>query len=248
MLHMLCSKPKLLWCVFDDFNELLEVGDKSGGVPQSHNLMQSFREVLDECGFIDLGYSGLDFTWHGKWRGELVWERLDRGVANYEWLDLFPTGRVVHLHCFTFDHRPLLLSLDPNGESQRWKRKPFRFEVMWTVDLGCSNTVSRAWATQVDSTPIHVATVKLKRYKKKLKKWSRHHFGNVKKQIKETKELSSQAEANSVRDGNYQEVATLKAELNKLYDKEEQMWHQRSRVQWIKSGDKNTKFFHKTAT
>ena len=221
MLHMLCSKPKLLWCVFDDFNELLEVGDKSGGVPQSHNLMQSFREVLDECGFIDLGYSGLDFTWHGKWRGELVWERLDRGVANYEWLDLFPTGRVVHLHCFTFDHRPLLLSLDPNGESKKWKRKLFRFKAMWTADPGCNNTMARAWTTQAEGTPLHIAAVKLKRCKKKLKKWSRHHFGNVKKQIKETKELLWQVEANSVRDGNYQEVVTLKAELNKLYDREE---------------------------
>jgi len=43
----------------------------------------------------------------------------------------------------------------------------------------------------------------------------------VKKQIKETKELLWQVEANSVRGGNYQEVVTLKAELNKLYDKEE---------------------------
>lgn len=56
------------------------------------------------------------------------------------------------------------------------------------------------------------------------------------------------AEADSVRDGNFQEVERLKAELNKLCDREEQMWHQRSRVQWIKHGDKNTKFFHGTAT
>ena len=114
MLRMLCSKPKLPWCVFGDFNELLEVNDKSGGVPRSHNLMQSFQEVLDEGGFVDLGYTGPDFTWHGRRRGELVWEHLDRGVANYEWLDRFPTGRVEHFHCFTSDHRPLLLNLDPN--------------------------------------------------------------------------------------------------------------------------------------
>ncbi|XP_030924243.1 uncharacterized protein LOC115951193 [Quercus lobata] len=182
---MLCSKPKLPWCVFDDFNKLLEVGDKSGGVPQAHNLMQSFREVLDEGGFADLGYIGPDFTWHGRRREELVWEWLDRGVANYEWLDQFPTGRVEHLHCFMFDHRPLLLSLDPNGESHRWKRKPFQFEAMWTIDPRCKDTVSRAWATQVDGTPMHVAAGKLKWCKKKLKKWSRHHFGNVKKKKKD---------------------------------------------------------------
>ena len=189
MLRMLCSKPKLTWCVVGNFNELLEVSDKSGRVPRSHNLMQSFREVLDEGGFIDLGYTSPNFTWHGRRRGELVWERLDRGVANYEWLDRFPIGRVEHLHCFTSDHRPLLLNLDPNGKSQRWKRKPFRFEAMWMVDLGCSNTVARAWATHAVGTSMHIATVKLKKCKKKLKRWSRLHFGNVKKQINETKEL-----------------------------------------------------------
>ena len=119
---------------------------------------------------------------------------------------------------------------------------------MWTANPGCSNTMAREWATQAEGTPMLIVAVKLKRCKKKLKKWIQHHFGNVKKQIKETKELLWQAEANSVRDGNYQEVVTLKAELNKLYDKEEQMWHQRSRVQWIKSGDRNTKFFHGTTT
>ena len=53
--------------------------------------MQMFRDVLDQCRFIDLGYSELDFTWHGRRGGELIWERLDSEVANYEWLSKFPT-------------------------------------------------------------------------------------------------------------------------------------------------------------
>ena len=56
------------------------------------------------------------------------------------------------------------------------------------------------------------------------------------------------AEEESVRTGDIQVVVRLKSELNLLIDREEQMWHQRSDVKWIQSGDQNTKFFHGTAT
>lgn len=127
MLRMLSSKPHLPWCCFGDFNELLHVQEKRGGPLRAHSLMQTFRDVLDQCGSVDLGYLGPDFTWHRRRRGELIWERLDRGVVNYDWLSQFPTGRVQHLHCYTSDHRPVLVSLDSNGKNQRWKRKPFWF-------------------------------------------------------------------------------------------------------------------------
>ena len=105
--------------------------DKRGGIPWAHFLMQNFQDVLDHCGFADLGFSGPDYTWHGRRRGEWIWERLDRGVANYEWLTRFPTSRMKHLNCFTSNHRPILLSLGGNGEQQKWRRKPLRFEAMW---------------------------------------------------------------------------------------------------------------------
>ena len=43
-------------------------------------------------------------------------------------------------------------------------------------------------------------------------------------------------------------MAQLKKELNILLDKEEHMWQQRSCIQWLKSGDWNTRFFHGSAT
>lgn len=204
--------------------------------------MQNFRDVLDHCEFVDLRYFGPNFTWHGKQKGKLIWERLDRGVANYEWLTCFRTGRVKHLNCFTSDHRPLLLSLDGDNEYQRWRKKPFRFEAMWILDLECKKVVARVWDCAPNGTPMFAATTKLKRCKKRLKSWSRVHFGNVKQQMKQAKDQLWHAEEVSARTGDLEEVIRIKMELNALFDKEEKMWQQRFKVQWLKNGDQNTKF------
>ncbi len=43
-------------------------------------------------------------------------------------------------------------------------------------------------------------------------------------------------------------ITSLCAEVSVLLAKEERMWRQRSRSQWLKQGDRNTNFFHSRAT
>lgn len=76
----------------------------------------------------------------------MIRERLDRGAraANYEWLARFPIGKFKHLNYFTSDHRLILLSLDVNGEQQKWRWKPFHFEAMWVSNFGCHEVITRA--------------------------------------------------------------------------------------------------------
>ncbi|KAK7826931.1 hypothetical protein CFP56_031616 [Quercus suber] len=67
------------------------------------------------------GFSRPEFTWHGRHGEEMIRERLDRRVANYEWLARFPTGKFKHLNCFTSNHQPILLPLDVDGDHQKWR-------------------------------------------------------------------------------------------------------------------------------
>lgn len=65
-----------------DFNEITKQDEKKGGAFRPHNQMQLFRDVIDECNFMDLGYVGPKFTWNKHFEnGHSIWVRLDRGLA-----------------------------------------------------------------------------------------------------------------------------------------------------------------------
>ena len=54
-----------------------------------------------------------------------------------------------------------------------------------------------------------------------------------------------QAESDSMAGrGGHARIKAHTVEIHKLMEKEECMWHQRSRTDWLKFGDQNTKYFH----
>ena len=81
LLRTLQNQCDLPWLCGGDFNELLKSHEKSGGRPRPFGQMQKFREVLDECGLIDLGFIGKKFTWFKNYPSGGLWERLDRAVS-----------------------------------------------------------------------------------------------------------------------------------------------------------------------
>nr|XP_023892926.1 uncharacterized protein LOC112004916 [Quercus suber] len=197
--------------------------------------MQALREVIDECGFIDLGFVGSEFTWHKHFVGYTVRERLDRAVATSDWLSLFSDTKIYHLEADASDHRPILIVPDGMDCSQQ---RPFRFEQMWLTEQGCTDTVQAVWQRDSGENEAFKVIRKVDECGKELTKWSKNNFRNVRKELEKTRKLLAKAELIAMNGGNNKRMKYLEKQILTLRDREAKMWAQRSKVQWLRDGDK----------
>jgi exonuclease III len=220
LLQRLNAQMKVPWCCMGDFNELVRIEEKQGRHNRSDRQMQLFRDALDDCGFVDLGFTGPKFTWSNNRPGDMTWERLDRVVATSDWLLRFPSTRVYHLEGRWSDHKPIWVSSEPMVLP---KRRPFRFEEVWTSDQGCENVIEALWKKHSPGVPMYTVWEKILACRRGLRSWSRQSFGNIKSRIKEVEDQLKEAEGASMQGLNHYRVSELKAELYTLLAKEERL-------------------------
>ena len=126
-LQNLATAVSLPWVLLGDFNDMLSNDEKMGGLLVNRTRITAFRNCMDKCGLMDLGFHGPHFTWTTKspiWQNNIKgW--LDRGLGNADWKLLFPAVEIHHLLRVKFDHCPILLITDPLTLKSP---KPFRFE------------------------------------------------------------------------------------------------------------------------
>ncbi|XP_070665195.1 uncharacterized protein [Malus domestica] len=198
-----------------------------------------FREVLARCQFNDLGYLGNKFPWATK-RGGGITVRLDRVLANQEWIDLFLSFRVEHLNPTTLDHIPILFEWVVRKKGKY--KKAFRFEEGWTAKEGCQEAVQEGWNSEIVRSAMFQVTEKIKATRVELMKWAKNNERSIPEEIAETEDKLNSLFGQPFTETSIAQRYELYNKLHSLLAQEEAFWRQRSRENWLRLDDQNTKY------
>nr|CAB3475794.1 unnamed protein product [Digitaria exilis] len=180
-----------------------------------------------------------------KFRRAINYLRLDRVFCNQSW-DLHFENHALHaLSSSHSDHCPLLLC---KQEGPR-RPTPFRFENIWTKLPNFMDVVSEAWNKPTTHTePFHRLGHKLFMTGRALKRWSKTIVSDARLKLHMAQEVILRPdEAQDNRD-----LTTAESDLRKRLKHRIMGWavlekarrKQCARINHLREGDANTKFFH----
>ena len=145
------------------------------------------------------------------------------------------------------DHWPIRLEIDINKNSGK---NPFRFEAFWLRDSNFIKKIEEWWfeSTVQGKGRMHTFQLKLKELKGKIKKWNKEEFGNIREEKKKLEREMEALQQRIIIEGrskeSNKEEGVIIGRLEERRKQEEVLWRKKSRIRWLREGERNTKFFH----
>ncbi|XP_030502832.2 uncharacterized protein LOC115718003 [Cannabis sativa] len=149
-----------------------------------------------------------------------------------------------------YDHRALKTEFHTSNDpplNQKFRSR-FRYEALWLNDPECNEIVDRHWTTS-DHNSLHQAVQNIHTVSSHLQSWHINKYGNMRRKISNAQKKVSDLRASDISSqAFFSDLHQSERILDDLLEQEETYWHQRSRINWLKAGDANTKYFHSRAS
>uniref|UniRef100_A0A803PBY3 Reverse transcriptase domain-containing protein n=1 Tax=Cannabis sativa TaxID=3483 RepID=A0A803PBY3_CANSA len=131
-----------------DYNEIVKVKEKKKGCLKQDSQMRDFQKAISYCNFKEIRMEEGEFTWCNGRQNNLVFEKLDRVLANPDWFRRFFASTVTLLPWWNSDHRPLILSFNNvqnlSNTVPKWRSR-FHYEQAWAEEEDCGKLVESVW-------------------------------------------------------------------------------------------------------
>lgn len=199
--------------------------------------MRQFNACIEDSKLIELSNVGDRYTWEKN----LTKEKIDWAFSNVAWSNLFSFTTVHHWSKFGSDHRPLFIQTAPRPFTKPTKAS-FKCQAGWILEEDFIDMVKKSW----NSGPW---VSQVRKFSSEADEWNRNRVGNIPWRRRQVlNRIQGVERSRQRRDNQYlaQVERDLWREYNKLLAQEELLWYQKSRCNWLKWGDRNSKFFHAT--
>ncbi|CAN1240169.1 hypothetical protein LINGRAPRIM_LOCUS2626 [Linum grandiflorum] len=168
--------------------------------------------------------------------------RLDRFLLSADVFSKFPSALVSHLSDIGSDHRAIALRLEP--PSQHRVKSIFQFDSRWLANPEVDAIVRAQWAIPVIGSKMYILNSKLKRLRHALHNWSRLGTSNSARQIRQVRTQIDRLRHHTPPP--WSQIFELEVNLSSACAQESAYWRIKSQNDWLRSGDRNTTFFHRS--
>ena len=127
-------------------------------------------------------------------------------------------------------------------------KQRFNFEEIWALDAKCRDLITASWSSSYCQPGAKSIIDKLGTCAKRIDKWGFKKYGGRRREIRRLKKEIELKKAYSSYGLSISSIVALEKRLDILQNHEEIYWKQRSRIDWLAYGDRNSRVFHLKAS